>query len=430
MLAKDQREFISQHMKRNKLRVFMTILAAAMGCAFLIIIASVGFGLHKTIQEQVLSSRIVTEIELYGKQDSEEPISDEEIESIRSMEHVKTVVERIFVPGYANVELEGQEGYGDLVFTDLQAEQEANLALSSGEMPKEANEVIVGFQFANSFLSEDQQKQLETAENYMEEETKLAESIRKTLIGKEINVEILEYETNEVKETQTYIITGIAKQPSKDWIYDQKIYAGSDKATPVLAAFDIERPDKSVTVHAADFKYVEEISEQLKEDGFYVYSVTEELGQMNMLFIAIQIGLVIVGTVAVLIASIGIFNTMTMAVTERTREIGIMKAIGAPPRLIQRLFLMESTMIGLIGTAIAVAVSYIISLIVNIVVPMIVFSSVDEDAPADFEIVVSYIPWQLVLIAAAISIGVAVLSGWRPARKATQIDVIAALKES
>ena len=68
MLAKDQREFISQHMKRNKLRVFMTILAAAMGCAFLIILASVGFGLHKTIQDEVLSNRIVTEIELAGKE--------------------------------------------------------------------------------------------------------------------------------------------------------------------------------------------------------------------------------------------------------------------------------------------------------------------------------------------------------------------------
>lgn len=429
MLAKDQREFISQHMKRNKLRVFMTILAAAMGCAFLIIIASVGFGLHKTIQDEVLSNRIVTEIELYGKQDNGQ-ITDEEIDAIREKEHVKTVVERIYVPGNANVTLGGQEGYGELVYTDLAAEQEANLALAAGTIPTASNEVVVGYQFANSFLTEEQIKELETAENYFEEETQLAAGIRDTLIGKEITVAIQDYETEELKETQTFIITGIAKQPSKDWAYDQKIYASTELAAPVLAAFNIEEPNKNITVHATDFQYVEDLSESLKDDGYYVYSVTEELGQMNMLFTAIQIGLVVVGTVAVLIASIGIFNTMTMAVTERTREIGIMKAIGAPPRLIQRLFLMESTMIGLIGTSIAVAVSYGISLLVNWIVPMIVFSSIDEEAPSDMTIIVSYIPWQLVLIAAVISIGVAVLSGWRPARKATQIDVIQALKES
>lgn len=429
MLAKDQREFISQHMKRNKLRVFMTILAAAMGCAFLIIIASVGFGLHKTIQDEVLSNRIVTEIELHGKQDGG-VITDEEIDAIRNKDNVKTVVERISVPGYANVKLDGQEGYGNLVYTDLEAEQQANLALASGTMPHTNNEVVVGYHFANSYLTEEQQKQLESAENYYEEETKLAGTIRDTLIGKEISVDILDHETNEVKATQTFTITGITKQPAKDWMYDQNIYTSRDMATPVLAAFEVEQPDKSVTVHASDFQYVSDLTESLKEDGFYVYSVTEELGQMNMLFTAIQIGLVIVGTVAVLIASIGIFNTMTMAVTERTREIGIMKAIGAPPRLIQRLFLMESTMIGLIGTVIAVTVSYGISILVNWIVPMIVFSSIDEDAPTDMSIIVSYIPWQLVLIAAVISIGVAVLSGWRPARKATQIDVIQALKES
>ena len=66
-----------------------------------------------------------------------------------------------------------------------------------------------------------------------------------------------------------------------------------------------------------------------------------------------------------LIASIGIFNTMTMAVTERTREIGVLKAIGASPKLIQRLFLMESTFIGIFGTLIAVVISYAISFAAN-----------------------------------------------------------------
>ena len=62
---------------------------------------------------------------------------------------------------------------------------------------------------------------------------------------------------------------------------------------------------------------------------------------------------------------------MTMAVTERTREIGVLKAIGASPKLIQRLFLMESTFIGIFGTLIAVVISYAISFAANAALPLI-----------------------------------------------------------
>ena len=150
---------------------------------------------------------------------------------------------------------------------------------------------------------------------------------------------------------------------------------------------------------------------------------------MNMFFTVLKAGLIFVGTIAVLIASIGIFNTMTMAVTERTREIGVMKAIGARPKLIQRLFLMESAAIGVIGTVLAVVISYGVSMLANWLVPIIVMSSLGEEGGDNMNVLISVIPWQLVVISAAISIGVAMVSGWRPARKATQIDVIQALRQ-
>ena len=120
---------------------------------------------------------------------------------------------------------------------------------------------------------------------------------------------------------------------------------------------------------------------------------------------------------------------MTMAVTERTREIGVMKAIGASPKLIQRLFVMESAYIGVIGTVIAVIISYIVSFAANYAIPKILYMATNEKEFLTTEIQFSAIPWQLVVIAAAISIGVAILSGWRPARKATKIDVIQALRQ-
>ena len=98
---------------------------------------------------------------------------------------------------------------------------------------------------------------------------------------------------------------------------------------------------------------------------------------------------------------------MTMAVTERTREIGVMKAIGADPKLIQRLFLMESAWIGIVGTVLAIAISYVVSAVSNYVLPIIVSSALGEEDFGDMTVTFSVIPWQLVLIASAISISVA-----------------------
>ena len=76
---------------------------------------------------------------------------------------------------------------------------------------------------------------------------------------------------------------------------------------------------------------------------------------------AFKIGLIFVGVIAVLISAIGIFNTMTMAVTERTQEIGIMKAIGASPNVIRKMFLLESAYIGILGSVLGIIISYGVS---------------------------------------------------------------------
>ena len=117
---------------------------------------------------------------------------------------------------------------------------------------------------------------------------------------------------------------------------------------------------------------------------------------------------------------------MTMAVTERTQEIGIMKALGAQPGVIRRLFLMESAYIGIVGSVLGVAISYVISYAANMLLPIILNSAIGNEGEIDFTF--SYIPVSLVLISAAISIGVAIISGLRPAVKATNINVLAALR--
>lgn len=156
------------------------------------------------------------------------------------------------------------------------------------------------------------------------------------------------------------------------------------------------------------------VLETLKDQNYQVYSQIEQLEEMDLFFLIFKIGLIFIGTIAILIASIGIFNTMTMAVTERTREIGVLKAIGASPNLIQRLFLMESTFIGLLGTVLAVIVSYVISFAANAILPYVVSFALSEEDLSNYELTFSLIPISLVLVAGSISLLVAIISGWRP----------------
>lgn len=421
MQFKDQVDFIRQHMKRNKLRVATTILAAMMGCAFLIVLASVGFGLHKTITDDVLDNRKVTEIEVPSKVEGEEKITPAEVQAMRSIPHVEAVVERSGVAAEAMAKIGARSGYVNPILSDLKEEQKAGLALSEGAMPKKAEEVVVGYHFAKALLTDEER---EASEDQQSESGFVG-----SLVGQTFELELTPYEGEAEPASWTFTVAGVLEEPAKDWMSDGSVYLDDSWAAAFNEKLGTGEESKSISVYADGLPSVGGISEALKDDGYYVYSVTEELGSMNMFFTALKAGLIFVGTIAVLIASIGIFNTMTMAVTERTREIGVMKAIGAQPKLIQKLFLMESAAIGIIGTGIAVVLSYAISMLANWLVPIIIKSSLGEQDSEGFDMVISLIPWQLVVIASIISIGVAMLSGWRPARKATQIDVIQALRQ-
>ena len=437
MLFKDQLDFVTQHIKKNKLRVFMTVLAATMGCAFLIVLASVGFGLQDSIRNEILSNEKVTKIQVFGN----DQFTEDQIHEIKGIEHVETVLETITVNASAHSFFEGRDTQSNLYVADMHDFEQVNGKLTEGKYPAKPNEIVVGYHFAQTLVNDADRKIIEEKSKKAEAEGTYyngsEEGYKDSLIGKEIELSLMPH-TDGAKETEKmkYTIVGVMKKPSYDWMIDNSVYMDTEQkpmlATNLATTGKVKEDDmfnSEFNIFADSMENVKSILDKLKDKGYSVYSVTEQLDKMNVFFLVLKIGLIFVGTIAVLIASIGIFNTMTMAVTERTREIGVLKAIGASPKLIQRLFLMESTFIGIIGTLIAVAISYVISFVANAALPLILKAATGEDAFGSNEITFSLIPWQLVLIASAISIGVAMISGYRPARKATKIDVIQALRQ-
>lgn len=418
----------------------MTVLAATMGCAFLIVLASIGFGLQASVEEDILSNDSVTKIEVHG---GEAQFTAEEIAEIEAVEHVQTVLKTTNIEVAVQSYFEDRDTYSGLFLTDFADFEAVADPLSAGSYPTQENEIVVGYHFGQTLLNDADRKVIEEKSKAAEAEGSYYdgtdEGYKQSLIGKQIELAISSYDQpDKLSERMTYTIVGVLPQPAYEWSIDNKIYMMDEQRTVLeevyTNAFTANSDSEEMQlfyerydIYAESLEYVKPILEDLREKGYAVYSVTEELDELNVFFLVLKAGLIFVGTIAVLIASIGIFNTMTMAVTERTREIGVLKAIGASPKLIQQLFLMESTFIGVIGTVIAIIISYVVSFASNALLPIVLEAATGEENFSSIQF--SAIPWQLVAIAAVISIGVAMISGLRPARKATKIEVMQALRQ-
>ncbi|MFC5404945.1 ABC transporter permease [Cohnella soli] len=436
----DQFRFVRQNMKKNKTRLFMTVLATAMGCSFLIVLASVGFGLQKSIVDKVVGDRMVTAIDIYGIEASnriDQQIGDKNIDYLRSVEHVKTVTYRNYIQQSIQVTVDGTEASASATINvDFNAEQKAGFSLSAGRLPAASNEVVIGYNIRQS------------PDAKPSDEPPAA----KAWIGKSIKLQGSQFDKDgkETKKTFEATIVGVTEKPTREWKTDSAVYIGNELLKEIEAFTatqwgaqripskgkdaSVEEPPglqdprnyNQVQVIADGVNHVKGIAEEIRKQGYYSHSIADELKQVNLVFLIMKIGLGFIGTIAVLIASIGIFNTMTMAVTERAQDIGIMKAIGAHPSSIRRIFLLESSMIGLLGACIGTIVAYIVSAAVNLGLPIVIQSFMNEKVPEDFRF--SWIPPYLALTACAISLIVALLSGSRPAKKATRVDVLRALR--
>ncbi len=169
------------------------------------------------------------------------------------------------------------------------------------------------------------------------------------------------------------------------------------------------------TSHAA-------IRDSVEAAGYRAFSFAEQYDQMRKFFIYFDLFLGIIGAIALVTASLGIINTMIMSIVERTREIGVFKALGAGDRDIGFLFLIESATIGTIGSILGIICGWIATRIASLVAQS-VMRDLDIDAVEMFAI-----PLWLIATAFIFGLTVSILAGSFPARRAAKIDPVAALR--
>ncbi|NLL23648.1 MAG: FtsX-like permease family protein, partial [Tissierellia bacterium] len=146
----------------------------------------------------------------------------------------------------------------------------------------------------------------------------------------------------------------------------------------------------------------------------------EEMNQGTLIIQAVLGG---IGSISLIVAAIGIANTMVMSIYERTREIGIMKVIGASVRDIRLIFLTEASLIGLLGGVLGISLSIGISQLLNFI-----FSQTEAGVRLGDDAVISIIPPWLILLSLIFSSLIGLMAGYYPAKRATKLSAIEAIK--
>jgi putative ABC transport system permease protein len=166
----------------------------------------------------------------------------------------------------------------------------------------------------------------------------------------------------------------------------------------------------------------EPIRDSITAAGFRTFSFAEEFDDIRRFFRYFNLALGLVGSIALITASLGIINTMVMSITERRREIGVWMSLGAGMWDIRRLFLVESGLIGLIGALGGVIFGWMISRIGSLVAKTLMEG---EGVPPMEMFRVP--PW-LVVTALIFGVLVSLLAGYYPANRAARIDPVASLR--
>jgi putative ABC transport system permease protein len=178
----------------------------------------------------------------------------------------------------------------------------------------------------------------------------------------------------------------------------------------------------TVSVRVSSPKYVPSVEGSIRKMGFNTFSITDATRSLRQFFAVLDLFLGIFGSLALAVASIGIVNTLVMAILERRREIGIMKALGASDTDVKKLFFAEAGAMGVMGGALGVALGWMIGRVINMGTNLYLRR---QNFPPEQ---IWAVPWWLVAGAIGFAILVSLVSGMYPAGRAARLDPVQALR--
>lgn len=235
------------------------------------------------------------------------------------------------------------------------------------------------------------------------------------------------------KVSLTFVVVG-------DLIADQKekiesapseytiIGVTPDEGTPMVYVPFIDLRSLGITKYSqmklivADTNSLAKVRATVEASGYGTISVADTVAQIDKLFASFRLVLAILGMVALSVAALGMFNTLTVSLLERTREVGLMKAMGMKSSEVKDLFLTESMIMGFFGGVIGLVAGTLIGKILSLI--LTAFSLVKGVGTVD----VSFVPPVFIFAVLVLSVVVGILTGYFPAKRATKISALNALR--
>lgn len=415
---------------RNKGRTILTIIAIFIGAFTIVLTSGINTGVNKYIDKQMasvggegyleimpnstvdsvmtqmgMSDSGVTEYNPRESSSSLEVIDNDDIKKIRNIYGVESA------DTYHQVETE--------YITSKKTDKK--FALTVSQMPTNTFNVDMT---AGKMVSTDAgQYQIALAPDYA---TELGFETDSEAIGEKVMIGVKNSATSKIK-TVDATITGIQNKSilsmGGSWVnksLSDKIHELQTNGLPTKYADQAYFATAQLEEGLTDSE-IQKVKDNLNEIGFTAMTTEDEVGMMKNFFDAMTMVLVMFGVIALLAASIGIVNTLYMSVQDRTREIGLMKAMGLAPSTIRTIFNLEAISLGFWGSILGIIVAFAVGGVINNIAAESFLSSLPGFTLVVFE------PLNLIIFTIIVMF-VAFLAGSLPARRASKLDPIEALR--
>jgi putative ABC transport system permease protein len=381
-------------LRRNRLRSSLTVGAIAVAISLVVYLVSLGFGLEQLTLGTVQRSSSLLSLTVETASKELNPLNQEAVNRITNVLGVASVQPRFTLKG--QVILDRTRANTTVVGVDpdyLQVTSSTQLLVGRYYRPDDVQAMVVTTGFLNLYG-------LDT---------------KKTpLVLFDIELDPLSYPG--VERLRDVIVTGVVEADDSQVAYLPTAYLESVIPQGALP------PYEHVKVMVADINQIEPAREDLITRGFKVSAAVDTVDDIKNAFRWIRGILAGLGIVAIFIATIGMFNTLTISLLERTREIGIMKALGVRNKDVGRIFLMEAVLIGLLGGVAGLIGAFFLQQLTLFILSLLA-------ALAEGRVPVLFVNHALLIVGAlTFAILIAVVTGFYPARRATKLNPIDAIR--
>ena len=433
---------ILYNLSRRKGRVALTAVGVVIGTAAVVVLVSLAVGLQKNATSQLYGITDLTSIEVYqgygikqgavssvrvmggGGSSSEDNgikyLTPTAVASIATLPNVERVITEDYFQGGSDVVFGKLHSYGNIMGVSVTDLADMGLEVTDGQSTLEKGTAVIGSWIPRNFY-DPKARPNDPAPTPPD------------LLGQQVKFVFTKYTADGTMVTKTVSvrIVGILKETRAS--SDSTIYMRLDDVTAYnewARGTRINRNKEGYSmllVKATDTKSVLTIADTINNMGFQANTAQSTVQSINSFFMVLQVIFGGVGAIALLVAAIGIANTMTMAILERTKEIGLMKAIGAKNKDIMSIFLGEAAGIGFVGGLGGVILGWGASALLN-VVALSYFASQASSGSSSMPTMATSTPFWLPLFALAFATVIGLLSGLYPALRAATLVPVSALK--